>query len=226
MKSIYERNLGDRFKELHPLLQRKFSLNSEREEIAYGEGTMFSIKGGRGWMKPFFHLASKRNFLYPERGSNIPFTIKNVAFKDPYGRETVAWIRRFHFEEVTRGFDATMVFSEKSGGIIDYLGNKQRLISPLTFHVTNTGGLIIQSGRPYFWISKVKIVAPKWMAPIATIREEVLGITEEVTIQVNVSHPLFGCLIDYQGLFRLSFEALSSNEIPKDVYPKMYTKRE
>ena len=33
--------------------------------------------------------------MFPETGSNIPFTIENYAFVDQFGRETVSWIRTF-----------------------------------------------------------------------------------------------------------------------------------
>ena len=226
MKSIYERVLGEKFKQLHPVLQKKFSLHSESSEIAVGEGTMSVIRGGKSWMKFLFTLGTRRDLLFPERGENVPFKIINKAFKDPFGRETVAWIRRFHFESITRGFDATMVYSENTDAIIDYLGNRQRLISPLDFHVTKSGGLCIQSRRAYFWIGKIRIMAPVWASPIAKVLEEVKSDNKTVSIHVTVTHPLFGMLIEYIGEFSLSYPLHLNDILIERVYPKRFEKQE
>ncbi|MDQ0256835.1 hypothetical protein J2S74_004257 [Evansella vedderi] len=225
MKSIYERVLGDNFHQLHPLLQRKFSLHSESEEIAIGEGTMTYIQGGKSWMRPLFSLGAARHLFFPERGTNIPFKIENAAYKDPFGRETVAWIRRFYFPKITRAFDATMIYSEQKHGIIDFLGNKQRLISPLNFYVTETGGLNIVSEIPYLWLGGMRVHSPKWAGPTAQIKEEVIE-GSEVSIHVEVRHPLFGLLIEYSGSFHLSFISTRNLKERKDFFPGRYEKRE
>jgi len=49
--------------------------------------------------------------MFPDAGLNVPFRIENYACRDPLGRETVTWIRRFAFPQHTRCFDATMIRS-------------------------------------------------------------------------------------------------------------------
>ncbi|MFA9559732.1 DUF4166 domain-containing protein [Evansella sp. AB-rgal1] len=226
MTSIYEKELGDDFSKLHPLLQKKFSLFSESGQYAIGRGTMTLIEGGIFLLKPLFLLATKRNLLFPERGENVPFSIINFAYKDPYGRETVSWVRRFGFPKKTRAFDATMVYSEKRKGIIDYLGNRQGLVSPLFFRVTKTGGLEITSDRAYFVYKGKRVVAPKWASPYATICEEVNKENGEITIHVLVEHPVFGKLVEYKGSFKLSFATLSELKNIDSLYPVRYSEQE
>lgn len=226
MMSIYERALGDTFRQLHPLLQRKFSLHSGSRFKAVGEGTMSFIQGGKGWMKPLFILGARRHLFFPERGVDVPFRIENVAYADPLGRESVAWIRRFYFPGKTRAFDATMIYSEKRQEVLDYLGNKQRLISPLHFQVTDTGGLEITSKETYFWCINRRIIAPSSAGPTAVIKEEVADEANGiVSIHVKVDHPLFGSLIEYKGKFRLAFSPVSPGEM-KEFYPSSYEERE
>jgi uncharacterized protein DUF4166 len=43
---------------------------------------------------PFLYLGTWRRIMFPESGTNVPFTIENYAYLDGFGRETVTWIRR------------------------------------------------------------------------------------------------------------------------------------
>ena len=225
-RSIYERELGEDFDNLHPLLQKKFGLVSEQKLKVVGTGTMDFIRGGKRWLAPFFYVGARQHVLFPERGEQIPFTIENVAYKDIFGRETVAWIRRFQFERRTRAFDATMIYSEKSGTIIDYLGKRQWLISPLTFEVTDDGGLLIKSDSLYFWIGAVKIKAPKWLSPHAVIHERVCGKTNNVLIHVSVEQPGIGMLIEYKGVLQMTFHTCLDKDIPNAAFPQRVERRE
>ncbi|MCD8511805.1 MAG: DUF4166 domain-containing protein [Bacillus sp. (in: Bacteria)] len=152
--------------------------------------------------------------------------MENVAYEDPFDRESVAWRRRFYFPGKTRAFDATMIYSEKRQEILDYLGNKQRLISPLHFQVTDTGGLEISSKETYLWCFNRRIIAPSFAGPTANIREEVVdGEKGVVSIHVKVDHPLFGSLIEYRGTFQLTFVPVSPEEM-EGFYPIGYDERE
>jgi hypothetical protein len=87
---------------------------------------MDEIWHGRFYTLPFLYVGSWRRIMFPERGVNIPFSIENYAFQDPFGRETVTWMRQFKTRKARR-FDAYMIYSEQRGCIVDYLGNHQHL---------------------------------------------------------------------------------------------------
>ncbi len=53
-----------------------------------------------------------------ERGTNVPFTIRNYAYWDSIGRETVTWIRDFQTRRPRR-FDADMILSQRRGKHVD-----------------------------------------------------------------------------------------------------------
>ncbi len=48
--------------------------------------------------------------------------IENHAYVDRFGRETVTFNRTFELPQRRRRFVATMVHSERRGGVVDYLG--------------------------------------------------------------------------------------------------------
>jgi hypothetical protein len=87
--------------------------------------------------------------MFPESGRDVPFEIENWAYLDPLGSETVSWLRTFHTTR-TRRFDATMIYSESRGRVVDYLGTHQHLAVDLDLAVYERGGLRLRSGEQRF----------------------------------------------------------------------------
>ena len=77
--------------------------------------------------------------MFPEHGTDVPFTIENYAYVDPLGRETVSWVRTFSTKKKRR-FDAYMIYSEDRGCIVDYLGTHQHLAVDIEVSVAPNGG--------------------------------------------------------------------------------------
>lgn len=109
----------------------------------------------RVWHGPFYaqlflRVGLRHHILFPETGQNVPFRIENYAYRDPLGRETVTWIRRFIFPRHVRCFDATMIRSAARNRIVDYLGTHQFLAVDIDLAVTARGGLQLRSGEQRF----------------------------------------------------------------------------
>jgi len=95
--SIYKKVLGDDFARLHPMLQMRYELvNGSTFEAT---GIMRDIKGGPKWLYPLFRLGVNWKLLFPERGKNIPFSIKNTAYIGANGDSQIQWQRIFQFCE-------------------------------------------------------------------------------------------------------------------------------
>src|SRR5205085_2943942 len=124
MTSIYKRVLGSDFARLHPMIQQRFGFSSVDNIAAVGRGVMEELWHGRFYTLPFLYVGTWRRIMFPERGTQVPFTIENYAYRDSYGRETVTWVRTFKVKRERR-FDATMIYSEQRGKIVDYLGSHQ-----------------------------------------------------------------------------------------------------
>src|ERR1700709_1626578 len=93
--SIYERALGSEFKKLHPQIQRRFGLTAECGLAAVGTGKMERLWHGKPYTLPFLYVGTWRSIMFPEQGTDVPFTIENYAYKDSLDRETVTWVRTF-----------------------------------------------------------------------------------------------------------------------------------
>jgi hypothetical protein len=217
--SIYKKYLGSDFGKLHPKLQERFGLSVENGLCMTGKGKMDRIWNAGLHTKPFLHLGTMRNIMFPETGTDIPFTIENYCYTDSFGRETVAWIRTFQFGNKARRFDATMVFSEKQHRLIDYLGNRQHLVTDLELSVNSDGSITIRSGPQRFYEKKIGFNFPQLFSGNAEVRESYDEQRDGFNISVNVSNSTFGKIFGYEGFFKATFRQIRTEDIPAYARP-------
>jgi hypothetical protein len=233
MTSIYQRALGRRFRDLHPQVQRRFGFSSGDGIASIGTGVMEEVWHGRPYTLPFLHIGTWRAIMFPERGRDVPFTIENYAYKDPFGRETVTWNRTFHTRRPLsrkvrpRRFDATMVYSEERGRIIDYLGNHQHLAVDIDLEVDDaTGGVRLRSGAQRFHEGPVSFRFPMLFSGYADVREWYDDATERFRIDVEVTNRTWGRLFGYRGSFTCRWPKVGTDGIPPGQKPVRHERRE
>jgi len=225
MISIYQRVLGADFAKLHPQIQRRFSLTSESGLAAVGTGTMDSVWHGAPYTLPFLYLGTWRSIMFPEQGRNVPFTIQNYAYRDSLGRETVTWVRTFTTKKVRR-FDAYMIYSEKRGCIIDYLGTHQHLAVDLELSVDANGGLRLRSGAQRFYEGLAAFRFPLFFSGVADVCEWYDDKEKCFRIDVNASNRTWGKLFGYSGKFQVEWKPVMPNDIPAEILPIRVESRE
>lgn len=223
MSSIYQRVLGPEFARLHPRIQERFGFSSADGVTSIGRGTMERLWHGPFWTLPFLMLGTVRRIMFPERGADVPFTIRNYAYVDSLGRETVTWIRDFATRKPRR-FDAYMILSEARGIIVDYLGTHQHLAVDLELSVMENGGLRLVSGEQRFYEGPISFRFPMLFSGVAEVREWFDDEIGRFRIEVVVSNPTWGRLFGYSGTFDVETFPVSS--VPEDVIPRRTEKRE
>jgi hypothetical protein len=226
MTSIYEDVLGEDFARLHPRMQRRFGFSSADGVCHLGSGVMTEVWRGPWWTLPFLLLGSTRRVLFPSRGTDVPFTISNYAYVDGFGRETVTWSRRFRMKRRVRAFDATMIHSERRGGIIDYLGTHQHLAVDIACRVDGDGGLCLISGDYRFYEGPVAFRIPDLFTGVARVREWWNDTEQRFRIEVRVENRVFGPLFGYTGSFTVNERPCAPEDIPLDVKPWREERRE
>ncbi len=224
MISIYQRALGADFAQLHPQIQRRFSLTSEGGVAAVGTGTMDRIWHGAPYTLPFLYIGTWRSIMFPEHGRDVPFTIQNYAYRDPLGRETVTWVRTFAARK-TRRFDAYMIYSEERGCIVDYLGTHQHLAVDLELSVAPNGGLRIRSGEQRFYEGPLAFRFPPLFSGIADVLEWYDDSAQCFRIDVDASNARWGTLFGYSGRFQVEWKPATVGTVPRDVLPKRVESR-
>ncbi|HZZ38070.1 MAG TPA: DUF4166 domain-containing protein [Acidobacteriaceae bacterium] len=201
MISIYQRALGSDFSRLHPRIQERFSLQSQSGYAFRGSGVMESLWHGPAYTLPFLYVGTWRSIMFPEKGTQVPFTIENYAYVDLLGRETVTWVRTFHTRRERR-FDAYMIWSEQRGCIVDYLGTHQHLAVDLDMSVARNGGIQIHSAEQRFYEGPVAFRFPQFLSGVADVCESYDDEAQCFRISVSVSNRVWGKLFGYTGSFR------------------------
>ncbi|MBM9463084.1 DUF4166 domain-containing protein [Aeromicrobium sp. YIM 150415] len=200
--SIFRQALGDAFGELHPAMQRRFALVPGQRSI--GRGVMSRIWRGPAYMTPFLALGAGRHLLFPESGTEIPFTIENCGYGDAFGREAVSFVRTFEVAPgLRRRFDAAMVLDPERG-IVDFLGTHHHVAAALELEVRD-GGLELSSTAQSIALGRWWPL-PAWATGHARVRESYDESSGQYVIAVRVDHPLCGPIFGYEGRFTAEFD--------------------
>lgn len=220
MSSIFARAMGSDFERLHPQLQRRFGLSSTDGVACIGNGVMDRIWRGGGFTTPFLRIGAWRNILVPTVGTAVPFTIENYAYVDRHGRETVTFLRTFELPRERRGrFDATMIYSESRGRVVDYLGTHQHLAVDLDLAVDERGGLMVRSGEQRFYEGVLTFRFPLIASGVAELRESYDDTAQRFRIDVRVTNRRFGPLFGYTGSFTCAYPEVGPGGVPSSVKP-------
>lgn len=213
--------MGDDFDRLHPMLQRRFGMGLDAGYGCVGSGVMSSIRRGPWWTLPFLQLGRVRNILIPDVGTDVPFTIRNYPYRDPYGRETITFAREYRIRRRPSRFDATMILN--GGRVVDYLGTHQHLAADLRLRAEDDGSLLLTTHEQRFYEGPVGFNFPMLFSGTAVLRESWDNDTEVYRVHLEVSNPTFGFLFGYQGWFTCDF--VPATDAPPELKPVRHERR-
>ncbi|GGA43906.1 DUF4166 domain-containing protein [Psychrobacillus lasiicapitis] len=198
--TIYKEILGEQFEKLHPMLQKRYTLPEGKPFKA--TGIMKKISGGPKWLSPFFLLATRWKFLFPEQGENIPFRIVNTTGTGSNGEQQVHWERTFQFPKNKRYFNALMSLDSDKNIVKDYLGEPSLFYSELVFFVSEKGHMRIESRKQRFVMGQLEIPLPKVFQGNVQVTEYYIEERDVFSIHVFITNPLIGALFEYEGEFQ------------------------
>lgn len=216
--SVFRQALGADWDRLHPQLQRRFDISSTGAAVV-GTGVMAEMWRGRAFTRPFLALGVRRHIGFPDRGHDVPFTIENYGYRDRHGRETVTFVRTFDLPAGRRRFDATMIWSQRRGALVDYLGTHQHLSTDLALRVDGAGGLHIRTGPQRFREGPVDVGVPRFLLGLADVHEWFDDATDTIRVEVRVVNPRFGPLFGYRGAFTARRLDARSVPVPAAALP-------
>jgi hypothetical protein len=209
------------FDRLHPKLAERFSVGLDSGLACIATGTMSRIWHGTAFSTPFLQLGASRHILFPEQGSDVPFTMENWPYLDRAGRETVTFNRTFELPRRRRRFDATMIFDEPTGRLVDYLGTHQHVAADLTCRADDHGGLVIRSGEQRFRMRRIDVGVPALITGQAEVHEWFDDCEGRFHIDVRVTNQWFGPLFGYRGSFTCRYVDLGQAPAPAVAKPAM-----
>jgi hypothetical protein len=200
--TIYSTLLAEKFQQLHPKLQYRYSL--PLNESFHARGVMYQIQTGSKLLHPFYKLVAKANFLFPESGENIPFTISNRSILNKAEEAEIYWERTFYFPEAIRKFNAKMTANLEHHIVKDYLGDRSFFYSDLLFDVTAEGYLMISSGKQKFVLGNIEIPIPNALKGRVAVMEGFDEVKDVYTIHVSIYNDVIGRIMMYAGEFKES----------------------
>jgi hypothetical protein len=218
-RSIYQEVMGAEFDRLHPMIQRRFGFRCADQVASIGRGVMSSVKRGPLFTYPFLLCGSWRRIMFPEQGTNVPFTVENYAYIDRLGRESVTWIRKFE-TRTPRRFDAYMLKDPERNLIVDYLGTHQHLAVDLHLSVARNGGLRLISGEQRFYEGWLGFRFPMAFTGVADVCEWYDDELEKYRIKVNITNDTWGFLFGYEGTFEVEWRDVPLNYVPEELLPR------
>ncbi|MEX1078095.1 MAG: DUF4166 domain-containing protein [Homoserinimonas sp.] len=224
MTSIFAEAMGDDFSRLHPMLQKRFSVGLDSGYAAVGTGVMTRVRRGPWWTVPFLWIGWFRNILTPDVGRDVPFRIENYPYLDPFGRETVTFVREYRVRSRPSRFDATMVLSRDSNRVIDYLGTHQHLAVDLDLSVERDGSLRLRSDAQRFYEGPIAFRFPMLFSGRADLVESFDDAAGRFLIRLEVHNRFFGFLFGYTGWFTCDFPA--ATDAPSRLKPLRHELRE
>lgn len=224
MTSIFARAMGDDFARLHPMLQQRFGVGLDAGYAAVGTGVMTRIRRGPWWTVPFLWIGWFRNILTPDVGRDVPFRIENYPYRDPLGRETVTFVREYRVRSRPSRFDATMVLSDETGRVVDYLGTHQHLAVDLELSANPDGSLRLRSDAQRFYEGPVAFRFPMLFSGRAELVESFDDASGQFHIVLEVRNRFFGFLFGYEGWFTCEFPA--ATDAPARLKPRRHELRE
>lgn len=224
--SMFAAAMGADFARLHPMLQRRFGVSLAGGYACEGRGVMTRIRRGPWWTVPFLHIGRIRNILAPFAGTGVPFTVENYPYLDPFGRETVTFVRTFHYPDRGRPgrFDATMIRGAH-GAIVDYLGTHQHLAVDLRLSADDDGSLRLESDAQRFHAGPLSFRFPMLFSGRANLHESFDDASGEFVISLEVRNRVFGFLFGYEGRFRCTFPPIGDGP-PARILPVQHEHRE
>jgi hypothetical protein len=219
--SIFAEAMGGDFERLHPMLQRRFGVGLQTGYGCVGTGVMTSIRRGPWWTLPFLYIGRMRNILIPHIGRDVPFVIKNFPYRDPYGRETITFVREYQIGRRPSRFDATMIIN--NGRLLDYLGTHQHLAVDLDLHVTSDGSLLLTTHGQRFYEGPVGFRFPLIFSGEATLHERYDDEAQTYRVALQVRNRTFGFLFGYEGHFQCEF--IPAADAPPELKPVRHERR-
>lgn len=197
---IYQALLGETFHQLHPKIQHRYSITPDKP--FYAKGIMHSIETGSKLLMPMYQLGKHMHFLFPEKGQQIPFTLKTTCTHVSQHLYFISFERKFYFPHATRSFHTTTMIDLASNSVRDYLGEPYLISADLLFHVTKDGSLINESGRQHAVLGKKEIPLPSLLSARGHAIDGYNNDKDVYTIAVTTYNPLLGRIANYYGEFK------------------------
>nr|WP_231713076.1 DUF4166 domain-containing protein [Arthrobacter sp. zg-Y769] len=204
-------------------MQQYFSLAADSGRSGEGTGVFTRAGCPRPWLRPLLRLVPVSNAFFPEYGSSVPFSIRNYAHRDPWGRPALTAVRSFDFPGRRRIFEDTTVLTGP-GILTDYLGRRRNLATDLLLRVSEDGHLHMKSPRSRLFLGPLRVPLPDFAGADAQVEQWWDPQQEQFRIRAEVIQRQVGTVFEYDGSFTYAYRDYDG-VLPAGVEPERWQRR-
>ncbi|RQG93985.1 DUF4166 domain-containing protein [Natrarchaeobius chitinivorans] len=211
MTGLFEREVGQGWESLHPRVRDRYGLESGENRQAVGVGRMDELER-HPLALPVLWLATADDFLFPEAGTDVPFTITTVPFVDSNGNEALFLEREFETSP-PRTFVDTLRWNPARGGITNLFGRRGLVAADL--HVDADGDrLALSIGSQWLRIGGRYVTLPGPLSADGRLRDWYDEEVGQYRVAAEITNPLLGAVFGYEGAFDHEFRPLEGDQPP------------
>lgn len=208
MTGLFEREVGEGWDALHPRVRERYGLEAGEDREAVGVGRMDELERNP-LATPIRWLGTVDDVLFPEGGTDVPFTITTEAFVDDAGNEALYLHRRFETDP-PREFVDTLRWNPARGCITDLFGRRGLVAADL--HVrADDGALALSIGTQWLRVGGTYLALPDPLSVDGRIRDWYDDESDRFRVAAEVVNPLVGTVFGYAGAFESEFRAVDAD---------------
>lgn len=215
MPALFERAIEGEWEQLHEEIRVRYGLVADDDRIAVGRGEMTQLRRSRLAL-PALWLGTLDDFLFPEAGTNVSFTITTEAFVDGNGHEALFLRREFETGR-PRTFVDTLRWNPQRACITDFFGRRGLVVADLSLRETD-GALELTVGRQWLRIRGRYLPVPGPLAVDGTLTDS-YDEDGRLTVTAEISNPLLGEVFGYDGHFHSELRGADGDVAGPGAYP-------
>lgn len=205
MTGLFRRALGESWDDLHPKVRERYGVVADEDREVVGSGEMSRLRRSTLAL-PALWLGTFDDFVFPESGTDVPFTITTEAFVDDEGFEALFLRRRFELGR-TREFVDTLRWNPARNCVTDMFGRRGLMVSDLHFGVEGDR-LALSIGRQWLRVGGRYLPVPGPLAAGGTLYDWYDEETGRYNVAADIENPLIGTVFGYEGEFDNEFRAV------------------
>ncbi|WP_222915335.1 DUF4166 domain-containing protein [Natrinema sp. SYSU A 869] len=198
MTGLFEREVGDAWETLHPCVRDRYGLESDEGREAVGAGQMYDLDR-TPLAVPVLWLGTLDDFLFPERGTNIPFTIITEPFVDDEGNEALVLRRRFDTSP-PRTFVDTLRWNPARGCLTDLFGRHGYVAADVHIDAED-GALALSIGTQWLRVGGRYLELPSPLSAGGHLRDWYDDDDGRFRVSAAITNSVLGTVFEYEGAF-------------------------
>ncbi|MWV41739.1 DUF4166 domain-containing protein [Natrialba sp. INN-245] len=214
MTGLFERAIGEEWSTLHPQVRERYGVESSDGREAVGVGQMDELTRSP-LAVPALWLGTFDDFLFPESGTDVRFSIVTEPFVDGNGNEALRLERRFDTSP-PRTFVDTLRWNPARGCIVDLFGTRG-LVGADLHAAADDGALALSIGTQYLRVGGRSLALPALLSARGRLTDWYDEDDECFRVEADIENPLVGSVFGYEGGFESEFRSADGD--PADRPP-------